>query len=141
MAWNWSADKLLEMSRQHKDFILCGRASNQMVLRDYFDQVFLLSVEAAIHDRRLRTRAQEYGKHPRQREAIIADEPLLKAQVMKLGATAIDASQPIEHLLYFGHSKFPFRVKNSPISWRLQPAHIYRWDFHHCQQRAHQTPS
>ncbi len=96
VAWAWQDAVLRQLLETHNDLILCGSSSNQDDYHHIFDAVFVLTLDPHTHDRRLRTRDFEYGKHPALRRELVVHHQLFANRMIAAGALGIDVTQPPE---------------------------------------------
>jgi dephospho-CoA kinase len=92
VAFNWQQHNLRNFLAAHPHVFLCGSASNQLTFHKFFDQVFVLTLDRATHQRRLLDRESEYGKNPATMTYLLDEQPHFARQAIALGATTIDAS-------------------------------------------------
>lgn len=98
--WVWNASVLEKLLKNNADVFLCGGADNDLSFYGKFDHHFVLNIEPDLQIKRLQTRTNNnYGSDPRMYDAIVAKEAAHVTQACQLGATALDASQPIEQVV------------------------------------------
>lgn len=96
--WVWDRSCMERTLAGYDDGVfICGIARNQNELLDLFDQIFLLRIDERTQEERLDaydavhpdTRRNEAG-----RQEIRAGRPVFEAQMLALGAVAIDGTAP-----------------------------------------------
>jgi broad-specificity NMP kinase len=93
--WRWNADILHEFLRTHSRAIICGSADNDLSFFGAFDHVFVLDVPPDIQRARIMGRTEhDYGKLPAMQDAIVAEQQTFLAAALRMGAAALDATQP-----------------------------------------------
>jgi broad-specificity NMP kinase len=99
----------LHMSRQRVEELvtasagnivfICGTASNRYDLWDMFDAVFCLSIDSETLVHRLRTRTNnEFGKDPRELEAVIGWHKPSERTDAEAGAIVINATRTVQEV-------------------------------------------
>jgi dephospho-CoA kinase len=85
--WTWDRDRLEKRIGLTPDLFVCGIAINLRDMLDLFDQVFLLSIDAATQIERLVT-ANE--REPSLWQPIIDGRPVFEEEMKTVGATVLD---------------------------------------------------
>jgi 2-phosphoglycerate kinase len=98
VAWNWNGKVLKNLLAHNKKLFLTGSATNQLEFHNLFDLVFVLTINASSHERRILERENygNYGKHPKMIKQILNEQQKLVKESLKLGAIPIDADQSVE---------------------------------------------
>lgn len=92
-------ERLVKSSEGRPSF-LCGMAQNDAELWDLFDvKVCLTLDDATILKRLVLRRGNPFGKAPAEIEAILAINGPLTAKYATLGATLVDAAQPLAEVV------------------------------------------
>ena len=89
-------DRVEALKTDGHDVFLCGTVDNERDVWDLFDVVACLVVDEATLRRRLASRPDEYGKAPSELAAILEWHRTNEATYRRLGASIIDATQPLE---------------------------------------------
>jgi broad-specificity NMP kinase len=90
------AETLIESAERRPAF-LCGMAQNDEELWDLFDVAVCLTLDdATIRKRLAQRRGNQFGKAPAEIEAILAINGPLTAKYAAIGASLVDAAQPLE---------------------------------------------
>jgi thymidylate kinase len=94
--WVWSRARLQEVLKQHSDPVfICGIARNIRDVLDLFDCVFLLRIDADTQEERLRAydlSSPLLARNDAGRQQIRAGRPFFEAEMLELGAIAVDAN-------------------------------------------------
>jgi adenylate kinase family enzyme len=101
-SWQWDRGRLDELIRDAAPAMLylCGAADNELKLADRFNQVFLLEIDEPTMLARLDTRQDnEWGRVGDSREYIRRLLPGYQDRWRAFGAIAIDARQPLDHVV------------------------------------------
>jgi hypothetical protein len=94
--WVWSRGRLQEVFKEHSDPVfICGIARNIRDVLDLFECVFLLRIDADTQEERLH--AYDLGnpsaaRKEAGRQQIRAGRPFFEAEMLELGAIAVDAN-------------------------------------------------
>ncbi|MFF3208475.1 AAA family ATPase [Streptomyces sp. NPDC002962] len=92
-------ETLVEESRSRIAF-LCGSAENEADVRDLFDLIVCLVIDEDTLRHRLATRTTNtFGQHPEELAAALKWNPRMRALYASLGATIIDASEPLTEVV------------------------------------------
>ncbi|MFI1510580.1 hypothetical protein [Streptomyces sp. NPDC020597] len=92
-------ETLVEESRFRIAF-LCGSAENEAEVRDLFDVIVCLVIKEDTLRHRLATRTTNaFGRHPEELAAALEWNPRMRAIYEGLGATIIDASEPLTEVV------------------------------------------
>jgi adenylate kinase family enzyme len=100
--WLWNGQLLQEfLNAQTQTVFFCGSSSNQENFYNLFTKVFLLEVdEKTLKHRILESkRDHEFGKRPGEIEIILGWLDDFQERTKALGATAIDAIQPLDQVI------------------------------------------
>lgn len=85
--WTWDRDRLEQVIRLTPGLFVCGIAINLRDMLDLFDQVFLLSIDAATQIQRL---ASAGDREPILWQPIIDGRPVFEEEMRTVGATVLD---------------------------------------------------
>ncbi len=101
--WTWDRGRLEKAIELTPDLFVCGIAINLRDMLDLFDQVFLLSIDAATQLERL---AAASDREPSLWQPIIDGRPVFEEEMRTVGATVLagqrttsDLASEIVHLL------------------------------------------
>jgi hypothetical protein len=90
---------LFEGSRSRLAF-LCGSVENEADVRDLFDLIVCLVIGEETLRHRLATRTTNtFGQHPEELAAALKWNPRMRAIYEGLGATIVDASEPVDEVV------------------------------------------
>ena len=96
--WVWRRQRLEEVLAAQREVpvFICGIALNQAEVADLFDQVFLLRIDATTQESRLVEYdvANPPGRSETGRQQIREGRAIFEAQMLGLGAVAVDGSAP-----------------------------------------------
>jgi len=98
--WIWPVDEVrsLAADRGRAVTFFCGGSRNWQHFIDVFDKVFVLEIDRDTLQRRLAGRPEdEFGGRPEERELIVRLHA--SQQDLPRGATVIDATVPLEHVV------------------------------------------
>jgi dephospho-CoA kinase len=85
--WTWDRDRLEQAIRLTPGLIVCGIAINMRDMLDLFDQVFLLSIDAATQIERLESAGD---RDSALWQPIIDGRPVFEEEMKAVGATVLD---------------------------------------------------
>jgi broad-specificity NMP kinase len=85
--WTWDRDRLERAIRLTPGLIVCGIAINMRDMLDLFDQVFLLSIDAATQIERLESAGD---RNPTLWQPMIDGRPVFEDEMKAVGATVLD---------------------------------------------------
>ena len=97
--WEIEIGIVEELAARPGTSFLCGCVGNETQVRHYCDRVICLIVDEETLRHRLATRATHsfsFGKSPNQLEAALAWNRTARERYERLGATIIDATQPLD---------------------------------------------
>lgn len=99
--WKWDADTLgAVLERFEGTVFVCGDSRNKADAFELFDKMFVLRLDdAALIERLTRRTNNPYGKAPEEREWAVADNAATVDQLVRAGATVIDAALPVDNLV------------------------------------------
>jgi adenylate kinase family enzyme len=101
--WNWQTKKIDSLLASKPNLFLCGGADNDLSFASSFDQTFILNPSPRVQSQRLQSmqRSQEntYGTHPDMIPIVLAEQAELAAAAAEMGATVINADQPIDKVV------------------------------------------
>jgi energy-coupling factor transporter ATP-binding protein EcfA2 len=89
--WMWDRDRLEQAIRLAPGLFVCGTAINVRHMLDLFDEVFLLSIDAATQVERL---ASAGDREPRLWQPIIDGRSVFEDEMRTVGATVLDGRRP-----------------------------------------------
>jgi dephospho-CoA kinase len=95
--WVWSRSRLQELlSESEMPIFVCGIAMNIHQLVDLFERIFLLRIDADTQEQRLLAydAADPPGRNQAGRQQIRDGRPIFEAQMLELGAIALDGTAP-----------------------------------------------
>jgi hypothetical protein len=98
-AWRIGVERVQSLAAMASSGVtfLCGYAENEVDVWRYFDYVVCLVIDDETLRHRLAERTtNEFGKHPDQLEAALKTNAVTEDQYRRLGATILDASQPLD---------------------------------------------
>src|ERR1700716_2742401 len=93
--WVWNRSRLQDLvTQQPGPVFVCGIALNIDQVLDLFDQLFLLRIDADTQEERLLAHdtGQSPGRSEAGRQQIRDGRPVFEAQMLKLGAIALDGA-------------------------------------------------
>ena len=93
--WVWNRSRLQDvLTQQQAPVFVCGIALNIDQVIDLFDRLFLLRIDAATQEERLLAYDTGYppGRSEAGRQQIRDGRPVFEAQMLKLGAIALDGT-------------------------------------------------
>ena len=93
--WTWDRDRLEQAIELAPDLFVCGIAINLRDMLDLFDQVFLLSIDAATQIERLTTAGE---REPSLWQPIIEGRPVFEDEMQRVGATVLDGRRATSDL-------------------------------------------
>lgn len=80
----------------HETIFICSITSNQSKFYDDFDKIFLLRAPDDTIIDRLQTRTNNhFGKHPVEKQRVLAGHDSFDQELLDIGAIAIDSTRPI----------------------------------------------
>ncbi len=91
--WVWNRSRLQDVLTQHQaPVFVCGIALNIDQVLDLFDRLFLLRIDAETQEERLLAHDTNHppGRSEAGRQQIRDGRPVFEAQMLKLGAIALD---------------------------------------------------
>lgn len=95
--WIWNEGILKKYINEHPAAYLCGGADNDFAFEELFDQHFVLEVSAPTQINRLINRTgNDYAQDPAMHEMVVAREQQHVQIARDIGATIIDAEQPLQ---------------------------------------------
>lgn len=97
-AWRISTNRVQELASSSRAGVtfLCGSVENEDDVRQYFDVVVCLVVDDdSIVGRLAQRTTNAFGKHPEELAAVLAWNPTDGDRYEKLGASIVDATQPL----------------------------------------------
>jgi uridine kinase len=100
--WIWDLDKVKSLAQSSEDatVFVCGGAMNQDRVKDVFNKRFTLVIDDDTMRHRLITRTNnDFGKHPDDLARQLEWNKGASAYAKSIGATAIDATRPIEQVV------------------------------------------
>jgi hypothetical protein len=95
--WVWSRSRLEEvLTQSDKPTFVCGIALNIHQVVDLFERIFLLRIDAQTQEQRLSAydAANPPGRNEAGRQQIREGRPIFEAQILELGAIALDGTAP-----------------------------------------------
>jgi hypothetical protein len=96
--WVWSRSRLEDRLRDRPEapVFVCGIALNIHQVSDLFERVFLLRIDAETQDQRLLAydMMNPPGRNEAGRQQIRTGRPFFEAQMLELGASALDGTAP-----------------------------------------------
>jgi hypothetical protein len=95
--WVWSRSRLQQIVMRHQaPLFVCGIALNIHQVVDLFDRIFLLRIDADAQEQRLLAYDAENppGRTEAGRQQIREGRPIFEAQMLELGAIALDGTAP-----------------------------------------------
>ena len=93
--WTWDRGRLEKAIELTPDLFVCGIAINLRDMLDLFDQVFLLSIDAATQIERLATAGE---REPSLWQPIIDGRPVFEDEMQTVGATVLDGRRATSDL-------------------------------------------
>ncbi len=108
--WVWNPARLQELlTQQPGPVFVCGIALNIGDVLELFDRLFLLQIDADTQEERLLAHdaSQPSARTEAVRQQIREGRPVFEAQMLKLGAIALDGSAPAKALADQLLSGFP----------------------------------
>lgn len=93
--WVWNRSRLEDLlTQQQRPVFVCGIALNIDQVLDLFDLLFLLRIDADTQEKRLRAHDTSHppGRSDAGRQQIRYGRPVFEAQMLKLGAIALDGT-------------------------------------------------
>ena len=93
--WVWNRSRLQDVLTQHQvPVFVCGIALNIGQVLDLFDRLFLLRIDADTQEERLLAHDTSHspGRTEAGRQQIRDGRPVFEAQMLKLGAIALDGA-------------------------------------------------
>ena len=114
-SWSWNPARLDDVIRAAAPATLyvCGGAANEMELAGRFTHMFLLQIDEATMLARLDApgRDNDWGRIGDTREYLRRKLPEYQDRLRDFGATPIDATQPLHHVV-------DAILSHAPIGWR-----------------------
>ena len=96
LEWVWNKTKLTELLRSAGQVFICAITSRQHEFYDQFDKIFVLTIDEPTLKHRLLTRTtNDFGKHPNEMKMLVDGRKGFEQQMLEVGATPIDATQPL----------------------------------------------
>jgi hypothetical protein len=98
-AWRMDVERVRSLAAAASPGVtfLCGYVENEADVWHYFTQVVCLVIDdETLRDRLAKRTTNEFGKHPDQLEAAVKMNAVTEDQYRKLGATILDATQPLD---------------------------------------------
>ena len=96
--WVWSRCRLQELLAEHEEPVfVCGIALNIHEVVDLFERIFLLRIDADTQEQRLVAYDASNSRGHRNeatRQQIREGRPIFEAQMLELGAVALDGTAP-----------------------------------------------
>jgi adenylate kinase family enzyme len=93
--WVWNRSRLQDLlTQQQAPVFVCGIALNIDQVLDLFDRLFLLRIDADTQEKRLLAHDTSHspGRSEAGRQQIRDGRPVFEAQMLKLGAVALDGT-------------------------------------------------
>ena len=97
--WVWNRSRLQDLlTQQQAPVFVCGIALNIDHVLELFDRLFLLRIDADTQEERLLAHdtGQSPGRSEAGRQQIRDGRPVFEAQMLKLGAIALDGAAPTD---------------------------------------------
>lgn len=97
--WVWNRSRLQDLLVQGRGPVfICGIALNIDQVLDMFDRLFLLQIDADTQEKRLLAYDSSHppGRNEAGRQQIRQGRPVFEAQMLNLGAIALDGTAPSE---------------------------------------------
>jgi hypothetical protein len=99
--WVWNRSRLEQvLAQQEAPVFVCGIALNIEQMLDLFDRFFLLRIDADTQEERLQAHDDSHrpGRSEADRQQIRDGRPIFEAQMLKLGAVALDGTASTEEI-------------------------------------------
>jgi len=101
-SWSWDPDRLdiIIQTAAPATLYVCGGAANELELADRFTHIFMLEIDEATMLARIDARENnDWGRIGDTREYLRRFLPGYQARLRAAGAIAIDARQPLDHVV------------------------------------------
>jgi dephospho-CoA kinase len=96
----WNKNELAKLLQSADEVFICAVTSRQHEFYDQFDKIFVLTIDGATLKHRILTRTtNDFGKHPNEMKMLVDGHKGFVHQMLKEGATPIDAMQPLRKVV------------------------------------------
>jgi hypothetical protein len=98
--YDWDIPRVLSLINSHEDVYICALADNQEILYDVFDRIFLLILDEAELEKRLRLRTTtNYGKNSGELADILLMHRHFEQSLLERGALGINTEKAVPEVV------------------------------------------
>lgn len=99
--WDWDEAKIKHLIKNTAgDAFICAVMSNQSEFYQYFDKIFVLTLDSQTMEKRLTTRAKRnFSQQPNELHDVLAKHKNFELELKNYGAIAIDATKPLKNVV------------------------------------------